>query len=66
MTYREFMQHHHPEKCGKYYSGGCAGCPGDVVAGAPQVDDNDCLLFPNCDECWDQPMEQDVKKDPTE
>lgn len=66
MTYREFMQQHYPEKCGKYYSGGCAGCPGDVVPGAPQVDDNDCLLFPNCDECWDQPMEQDAKKDPTE
>ena len=71
MTYREFMQQQHPEKCGKHYSGGCAGCPGDVVDGAPKEDDKGCLFDASqglygCSECWDMPMEQSAKKDPTE
>lgn len=71
MTYREFSQKNYPERCHSRYEGGCLGCPGDIVKDAPSDINGKCLHETSkgtygCDECWDQPMEQDAKKDPTE
>ena len=57
MTYREIMQRLHPEWCGPSYVGGCYGCPGDILPGAPtQYGDDcesaECLDHAVCRRCW--------------
>lgn len=57
MTYREIMQRLHPDQCGSSYIGGCYGCPGDILDGAPTQYGDDCesaeCLDPAvCRRCW--------------
>lgn len=57
MTYREIMQRLHPDQCGPSYIGGCFGCPGDILDGAPMQYGDGCEngVYPDpvvCRRCW--------------
>ena len=67
MTYRQIMQELHPDKCGPDYIGGCAGCPGDILNGAPKEDGEGCLYDKRidndlCRKCWDSAVGKRKKK----
>ena len=57
VTYREIMNAAHPDQCGPDYMGGCSGCPGDIIVGAPTQYEAGCeaIDYPDdsvCRRCW--------------
>lgn len=57
MTYREKLLAERPEYVSPRYLGGCQGCPGSIVNGAPTIET--CALNGNtsdeaCAACWNR------------
>ncbi len=53
MTYRDKLKMERPECISDGFIGGCEGCPGRVVPGAPTAG-KECLSRGSCDDCWSQ------------
>ncbi len=71
MTYREWLKKNKPYNLHSNYIGGCFGCPGNYIAGAPKIHEHNCTkkLFGDtledcCTVCWNLELTPEQKAQP--
>lgn len=60
-TFRDRLEHEHPEEVGEQYGGGCHGCPGDYDYEPIRIY-CDAINETSCRKCWDRQIPTNASK----